>query len=423
MTGARAALAAALLLAAPTARAQEGQGFAELRLAWSPGAAGNKLQVVERARPTLQTSFGERFKLVATLEAGLAEGRNQTEELRRLLEAQGFGPLIAAAGLTWPARARTFFHVDGASDYLAVDRLYLDWYGERLDVRVGRQALHWGSAQFFNPTDPFPEVLLAEPWRPRAGVNAARAHLAFGGLTDATLVAAIDDALQTGRAALRLRTNRWGTDFALVGALRGGGDWLAGLDVRGTAGVGFWLEAALHPTGGSVHEELALGVDYSFPVLEKLVLLAQLYRNGAGETDPDRYARSARLSGIEGPCCGAPGTPFAAQKRDPFAPFTLARDYLLASAALQATPELTFTLAFLQNLDDGTAAALPTLTWAALDWLEVSLAAQVPLATWGSGGELKPRPQDLRLLLGGLTADLAGLVPAATLTCWTRASF
>jgi len=401
--------------------AEEGQGFAELRGAASLGVSGEHLQFVERVRPTFTSQLSERIKLVATIEAALTEGRNLQDELRRTFDEAGLAPLFAQAGCTWPEPASSFFHVTGASDYLSVDRLYLDWYGEAVDVRAGRQALHWGSAQFFNPTDPFPEVLLAEPWRPRRGVNAARAHVAFAELTEATLVAAVDDTLTRGRAAARLRAHFAGVDVAASGAWRGGDAWLAGVDLRGTLGVGWWVEAAVHPTAGHVHEEVAAGVDYSFPVLERLVVMAQYYRNGAGEVHPSVTARAAGLAGAAGPTCTG-ATPFGGAA-DPFAPFTLARDYLLVSVVVQVTTDLSVTLPVLQNLDDGSAVAIPTVSFAATDWLELWASAQVPFATWGGGGELKPRRGDLIVQAGPSRVDLAGLVPTATITLWTRASF
>lgn len=373
---------AALVLAAPWAAcAQESQGYAQLRAAYFAGVDGDALQLIEQVRPTFTTSLGERLKLAATVDLTLAQGRDRVEQY------------------------------ESASDYLEVSRLYLDAYSPLVDLRAGRQALHWGSAQFFNPTDPFPEVLLAEPWRQRRGVNAARAHLALSPLTDATAIVAVDDTLAETRAALRLRTNRWGADLALSGAWRGDADWLAGADLRGTLGVGFWVEAAVRPADGSVREEIAAGVDYSFPVFERLVVLAQYYRNGSGETSPDRYRRRASTAAA-----------------DPFAPFTLARDYLLASVLAQLTAEVSASLPVLQNLNDGTAIALPSLTWAALDWLELALGAQIPFSSWGGGGEFKPRPDDLVVdrdlgPLGPVRADLSGHIPTAVVTFWSRASF
>lgn len=409
------ALALMLSLLAGSARAQEGQGFAELRLSLFPGASGDKLQVVERLRPTFQTELRERVKLVATLEAGLAQGRRTEVELERALRRAGLGALVDEGRCCAPAHENGALRISRAGDYLDVDRLYLDVYAGLVDVRVGRQALQWGSAQFFNPTDPFPEVLLAEPWRPRRGVNAVRATLPFGERHDFSAVVAGNDALNELRAAGRVRFNVRETDVALIAAWRGRERGLVGVDLRGTLGVGWWVEAAFHP-GEDAHSEVSVGVDYSFNVLERATAFAQYHRNGAGTPTPGAGALAAL------PLEGA-GT------RDPFAPFVRGRDYLLLGGTLGVLPELSLAATALQNLNDGSGFVVPTASYNVLDWLDVSVSAQVPYALWGRGGELKPRPEDLRLRpdlgppLGEVTVDVSGLVPAATLTAWTRASF
>ncbi len=414
-----------VLLGSATALAQEGRGYAELRFTGYPGAGGDAWQLVEQVRPTLQTDLSDRVKLIVTVEGGLAEGRDTATELERTLRDQGFGPLLDAAGCGAPKYANTLFRVNDAHGYLDVDRLYLDWYHPRFDLRVGRQAINWGSARFFNPTDPFPQVFLTEPWRPRQGVNAARLSVPFGELNDVTAVAAIDDALKTPRAAVRARVNRWGTDFALVGVYRGDTQsGLVGVDLRGTLELGWWVEAAWNfsPRG---HEELAAGVDYSFPVLEQLVVFAQYYRNGGGATSPDQYAAlQSRLAGQSVFVCTGANLFGSSATPDPFAPFTVGRDYLMAGASLGALPDLSFSLTGLQNLDDGTLLVVPGVSWGATGWLDLSATASVPAAVWGKGGEFKPRAQDLVVTVpGGPQANLKSLVPTATLTAWARASF
>ena len=428
MSARTAALLVALL--ASLSSAEEGQGYAELRAALFPGAAGDKLQLVEHVRPSFQTQLAERVKLVATVEAGLAEGRDTATVLDRMLRASELGPLYEAAECAPVPRANSFLHIDGAEDYLDVDRLFVDVYNPSFDLRIGRQAVNWGSARFLNPTDPFPQVLLTEPWRPRRGVNALRLTVPFTQASDATAVVATDDAFTGVRAAGRARVNWMGTDFAAVGGYRGEGSTaFAGLDLRGTAVVGFWLEAAW-VFSKSPHEEVAVGIDYSFPVLEQMVAFAQYSRNGSGLTSPDQYPSAAtRLAGPSPIACSGNGL-FAASatsKADPFAPFTVGRDYGLVGLSLGLLTELSASATALLNLDDGTAIFIPALSWAARDWLDVSASASVPAALWGHGGEFKPRAKDLRVTFpapgGGLSADFSGLVPAATLTLWTRASF
>jgi hypothetical protein len=140
---------------AAEARAQDALGFAELRGSYFAGVSGERWQLVERVRPTLESELGERLKLVTTVEAGLAQGRSTLRELERTLRAEGLGPLLDACDCL-PSYANSRLGINGASDYLEVDRLYVDFYGQSFDLRVGRQALQWGSARFFNPTDPFP---------------------------------------------------------------------------------------------------------------------------------------------------------------------------------------------------------------------------------------------------------------------------
>jgi hypothetical protein len=241
-------------------------------------------------------------------------------------------------------------------------------------------------------------VLLAEPWRPRRGVNAIRLNIPFSERIDASSVLGLDDALEDLRAAARLRVNVAGTDVAVVGAWRG--EALAGIDMRGTLGVGWWLEAAWL-FGDEPHEEVSAGIDYSLPVLERLLVYAQYYRNGAG---------SERVSLAALPL-----------RREPFAPFVRGRDYALAGASVAVLTELNASLATLHNLNDGSGLGFGTVSVAALDWLEVAAAAQVP---YGNRGELRPRKRDLRAVpVGSGTVDLSGSVAKATLTVWTRASF
>lgn len=417
-------------LLACAAVADEPRGFAEVRLSWFPGAAGDKVQVVERVRPTFQLSITDWVKLVGTIEAGLAEGRDTGTVLAEELQHSELGPLLTAAQCAPTPYTNGFLHLNGAKDYLDVDRLYLDLYLTRLDVRVGRQAINWGSARFFNPTDPFPQVLLTEPWRPRRGINAVRVNVPFTQTADFTAVVAANDSFTAVRASARARVNWKGTDFAVVGAYRGdANNGLVGIDIRGTLGVGYWFEGA-YSFSAKPHEEFSVGLDYSFKVLEQLTVFAQYYRNGAGASNPDDYTSATSRLAVASPITCAAGGPFSAAGSttpDPFAPFTVGRDYLLLGASLGLTPDLSVSATALQSLDDGSALVLPAVTYAVLDWLDVSASASIPTIVWGRGGEFKPRPQDLRLSVetpnGTLSANLAGLVPAATITVWTRASF
>ncbi len=267
-------------------------------------------------------------------------------------------------------------------------------------------------------------MLLTEPWKPRAGVNAARINVPVGEQDQVTVVLGADDTLRHGRAAGRIAAVFGEVDVAATAAWRGETDeGLLGMDVRGTLGVGWWIEGSVHlPKGEEPFEEIAVGVDYSFEVLDALVLTAQVYRNGGGVGQPS--ASVGALGALEPPECPARVPLPEPPKRDPFAPIFRGRHYAMAGAQLAVTPDTSVSALYVQNLGDGTAFLVPT-AMTHFSRLELAASAQVPLTIFGEGGELDPSDEALKVALieGGPTIDFSGLVPAATLTFWTRVSF
>ena len=416
-----------LLLMLNTAAAQEASGYLENLIQVPIGVSGAPLTVVERARPTFSAELGERAAVVSTVDVAFVQGRDNTTELERLVDEAGLSPTLAAAGMVWPTYQNEVLRIDRFQDAAIVDRLYLDLYRPNVDIRIGRQALNWGSAFMVNPTDPFPQVILTEPWRNRTGVNAARFTVPFGEWNQSALVIATSDVFDELRVVNRTTFVVGNADLSVLGAwnqafeeesdLIDQASPLLGVDVRGTLGVGYWVEAAAHfedlGNQASVYEEIAVGVDYSFPVLESLIVTAQYYRSGreAPELDP-----MAALSGT------------ATASDDPFAPFFSGENYLMGAVNVGLTEHLSAGVLHVQNLDDGSALMVPTLGTTLGDRWSVTLAGQIPLNTWGESGELNTAEEDLRIELPTIegdmaTLDLNDLVPDATFTLQTRFSF
>jgi hypothetical protein len=425
------AFASLIILLLPlVARGQEVSGFGELRFHGHAGVDGEWWELTQRLRPELEAPLLRRLVLATTLEVGLHQGRTIQREIQRTLESSSLGPTLSTMGCEWPAADGEVFGSARAQGYAGIERLYLDTYLPWADLRLGRQAVHWGSAFLVNPTDPFPEVLMTEPWRPRAGVNALRATVPIGDAHQVRALIGANDRLDAVRVAANGTLRIDVVDLSLVGAWRQeSGDGIVGLDVRGTYGVGYWLEAALHVAGLEPEdrfEEIAVGVDYSFGVLEILVLTGQYYRNGGGSPEPDTGAGAARMgAAIEAPDCGdsAPSL-FGDVEPDAFAPFFSGTDYGMLSMSLGILPDLRVNGVWVQNLRDGTGLAVPMVSFAPTGWLELVLAAQIPVALWGDGGELRPAHEDLRVeVQPGVGVDLGGLVPEATILCWSRFSF
>ncbi len=408
------------------ARAQRGGGFVEVRAHTFAGVTGDDWLLVERVRPNFSLELRERLVLSATIEAAWSQGRCLQREVQRTLEASEVGPLLDAAGCEWPQPTNRTLGVSEVGDYLMVDRLHVDLYLPWADVRVGRQAVQWGSAFFINPTDPFPEVLLADPWRPRAGVNAARVTVPIGDAHQVQALLGTNDAFTKIQAAIRGTVGIGEADVSVSGAWRQElGRGVIGLDIRGNLELGYWLEAALNVDNGTVYEELAVGVDYSFAVLERLVVIAQFYRNGASGGDQDSFARLR--SSVELPDCDGDFLLGTDGDGDRFAPVLTSHHYAILSAQLAVDPELSLTALWVQNLSDGSALFVPTVSYAWTGWLTVAGAAQIPLSAWGDGGELRPSEEDLVVVFdegpSAATVDTSGLVPSATVIVWTRVNF
>jgi hypothetical protein len=431
MTRAWVAAAAIVALTPAAVGASGGRGFAELRLHGYSGVEGQPVQTIQRLRPELSADLSDRISLTVGVELGLSQGRSFQNEWRETLRASALGPVFEAAQCAWPEEENSFLRVSRVEDYLSVERLYLDWYLPGADLRLGRQAVHWGSALVVNPTDPFPEILLLEPWRQRRGVNALRATIPIGEDHDVQMVLGGNDALDAARLAVRATLNVGLADISLVGAYRQESEsGIVGLDLRGTAVVGYWLEASAHfGDDNEWSEEVAVGIDYSWPVLDGLLVRAQYYRNGAGETHPSALAPLS--DAIEMPTCATGDVPLGgdgrAEAADPFAPFLRGRDYAMLMLSQTIDADLTFSAVAIQNLGDGSAVVVPTLSWAATDRLEFAATAQVPFSTWGDGGELHPADEDLVLTVpapdGPIGVDMRGLVPSATFIVWSRLNF
>ncbi len=386
-----------MILPIASALAADASGYAEVRGHLHLGVDGEAWELVEHLRPAFDAELAERWSMSTVVDVGFHQGRDLEALANELL------------GQPTAAESNELLGVSRVEDYLAVDRLYLDAYLPGVDLRLGRQAVNWGSALVLNPTDPFPELLATEPWRARTGVNAARATVPLGE-HQLQAVLGTDDAFTELKGALRGTLVAGRTDVSLVGAYRD--DAMVGVDLRGTLGVGWWAEAAL-VADSDPHEELAIGVDYSFPVLQTLVVMVQYDRLGGGSTDV------------------TPATAIAAAASGDTSGFA-GQNYGVLSASLAATYMLSVSALHLQNLDDGSAYSIPTIGLAPNSWLEVSAAAQLPWAVWGEGGELAPSEDDLVLAVPGIglddsgassTLDLNGLMPTATFILWTRVYF
>ena len=309
-------------------------------------------------------------------------------ELRMTVFTEGmdFGAAMPGFGTTQGDRPRVWSipDVDGSGLLIQndLDRYYLKAAIGPVDLTVGRQAISWGSAWFWKPTDRW------SPFSPmdidpdvKRGVDAVRAEIYMGPRTSLDLITSFERHEDATReywfhVGARLRTGfgRWDLAVSLARfQLSKDGNWMAGLEFTGELGkVGVRGEVA-----ANVNEDLedwdiqgVVGADYHFPI--KLTLAGEFFYNGYGVDDPDAYTkfitdpvRSERLLRGEA--------------------FNMGRYYFGLSASQELHPMVHLSLAAISNLLDPSALLIAGIRWSVVQNAKVLAGAMVPIGKKPSG--------------------------------------
>lgn len=388
------------------------RGYLELRASTS-NTDGTPWQTVERSRPSLFVTPTDRIKFTVTPQMIFTQGRYEVGEFFDLLAEpiesnlpQDMSLDDVIEGCDWDIQTER--EIDEVEDFLTLERLMLDIYHPKFDLRVGRQALNWGSAQFFNPTDVLAQNLLATPWQERQGVDAMRLTIPMGQNGQAIVVGTLDEDFQPNQGAVKIGRSFTGVDIYGVGSIRED-DWLVGLDMKGDWTIGWWLETAY-----SDHLKWSLGADYSFPVLDQLVISAQISHDGSGE-DPLFYDWASRQNPDFqlAPC---PDFGFNPPESSGPPRTTLGRWYAVSSQRIGFLDRWNFSNAVLINLADQTGLLFPSLNGTFGSFVQVNAGVQY---LFGSDGEFQPPASQTQI--NGI--DTSGLLPKWTALTWARMSY
>ncbi len=178
----------------------------------------------------------------------------------------------------------------------AFDRLAIAWRGEQGTLKVGRQAIGVGRANFFTALDllsPFGTFQVDQEWK--AGVDAIDAQWQVADTASVGLSAAAENSF--GDVAILARAQGyWGdVDAVLMGGKRSE-DWMAGVALSTQLlDAAFQGEFAYFATDGNGLDRAQIGErgvlkavgggSYSFQVLGGLTWVLEYHFNGFGVTD------------------------------------------------------------------------------------------------------------------------------------------
>lgn len=390
-------------------------GYTEVRaLFFSSGL--QRWQTVERLRPSLAWALHPQITWNMTGDISLWQGRDQEQEwlvtMRNPIEASIppdiNGTTQTLESLNQNCEWNLSFHTPPIQTLGFVDRMFFDIHLGPVDIRIGRQALTWGTAMFINPTDIVPQILVQNPWQERTGLDAIRAQYSQtrenGHEWQLQLVGTTD----TIAASIGYYTPS--LDLAWVGFQRED-HRMMGINVRGDHVVGWWGEFA-HHTKQQSHVEVNLGIDYTIPFLDGIWTSTQLFHDSSGAI-PELYAWRSRDFGFSLADC----PPFNIEGYQPQEPTrqTLGQWYNISGYRLYFLENWNISSFLFTNLADHTGVHTHMLQWRG-EWLEGNIGIQ---SRFGSEGEFSP--PSLHTTLWGY--DFRDIIPQWRVLSWLRIQY
>ncbi len=294
------------------------------------------------------------------------------------------GPTVALANAeqgilpqppaTWLDLTDTFENHGTLRASQSIDRLAVTFTTPDLVVRIGRQALTWGSGLVFRPMDlfdPFGPAATDTEYKP--GVDMLYAQKLFTDGSDLQLIVAPRPARHNGpvtvdasSAALHYHVAVFGHQTTLLVA-RDHGDWVTGLGVNGALGGATW-NVEVVPTvlkaGGVRVSGLANVSDAITLFGRNATVFGEYFHNGFG------------VAG--GPFDLADLPPELLDRLERGQVFNTRRDYLAAGLTLEVSPLLTVSPTLILGLNDGGVLPLAAATYSLGDNLTLVGGVQAP---------------------------------------------
>ena len=259
-----------------------------------------------------------------------------------------------------------------------IDRLAVAYTAPDFVVRIGRQALTWGSGFVFRPMDlfdPFSPSATDTEYKP--GTDMLYTQWLFSDGGDLQFIAVPRPAQPGGEPtsnassiALHLQTSLFGHQATWLLA-RDYGDWVGAAGLNGALGGATWnleLVPTFLNTGPTRISALANISDAVTLFDRNATVFAEYFHNGFGV----RRGASFNLASL-------PSDLVARLARGQL--FNTRRDYLAAGLTLEVDPLLNVSPTFITDLNDASLFALIAATYSLGDNLSLVVGAQAPIGS------------------------------------------
>lgn len=150
-----------------------------------------------------------------------------------------------------------------------LDRAYLSWNSDNLEISVGRQRINWGLNLIWNPNDIFNTYSFFDfDYEERQGSDAIRVQWYTGVASSVEFAIKAADSWNESTAAVLWKLNKWDYDFQWLSGISND-EFVVGLGWAGRLGnAGFKGEStAFIPQDSQQSRQLlaSISLDYSFP--------------------------------------------------------------------------------------------------------------------------------------------------------------
>jgi len=256
-----------------------------------------------------------------------------------------------------------------------IDRLTFNFELPIADIIIGRQAISFGSARFFNPTDVFSPYSFQELNKEeKFGIDAIRVKIPIGdmGEIDLGYVFGKHADWKKSAAFARVRFPIMNYDISVI-AMEYRTHLMAGLNISGSiGGAGVWVEgsytfAGLLEDGKDMDFDqsfarLSAGFDYYFP--HDIYFFFEYHYSQPGTLKSEKYIANSTIQTAAYTDSGV---------------YLMGEHYLAPGLSWQVHPLLGLTLSVLFNCADPSAMISAALEWSVVEDVSINAGANISL--------------------------------------------
>lgn len=172
--------------------------------------------------------------------------------------------------------------------HTTIDRAYLQWSKQKLEVKVGRQRINWGINAVWNPNDIFNAFSFFDfDYEERPGTDALKVQYYTGAASSVELAFKAVDSIEAAVAGLLWKFNRKGYDFQILSGVSEndlviGGGWAGNIKKSGFKGEFSYFPQYRFSRLVQMRDAFTLAVSLDHAFTNSIYFLSSILYNSRG---------------------------------------------------------------------------------------------------------------------------------------------